>query len=214
MKQLRPATVVLIALLLILPTWTIRAQELSESGQLIERLIQVLQTRNGDAERDAPLAELLQEAEKLRTEHPDSAEAWLTVARIRFWYADTQSIRKGLEGLETVRAELEQAMVLDANVSRGLAQAFLGYIYYAAPPWPLGFRDRDEGERLLRAALAIGPESAHNNFFYGMVRMALGEVDAGAPYLRKVQQVLERNPQLSLEEGYLLQGVENLLAGR
>lgn len=155
MTRLRRNIEVLLVLLF-LSTSALSAQQEPETRQLIERLVQVLQDKEGDAAREGPLADLLQDAEQLRTDHPDSALAWLAVARIRFWYADTQSIGKGLAGMKAVRDELEQAIVLDANGNGGMAQAFLGY----------------------------------------------------------VEQLLERKPQLSIEEGFLLQGAKNQLAGR
>ncbi|MDT8428322.1 MAG: hypothetical protein RQ757_06110 [Pseudomonadales bacterium] len=142
------------------------AQSLSPVDGFFEQYAEIQLLWSADADREGPLTQLLEQAEAYRDAHPGAAEAWVATARIRFGYADTQGIVRGVRLMKTSRDELEHALTLDPAVRNGFAQAFLGYLYVGMPPWPLGFRDREKGVQLLEDALRINPDGMEINYYF------------------------------------------------
>lgn len=181
-------------------------------GKVGERLAELLLTVDGDKARATPLKRLLDEAEQALTENRGNAERWYDLARVRFWYADTQSLFTALKQMKQVRVELETGMALDPAGGADEAMAFLGYLYGGMLPSPLGFRDRKKSEELLLRALDLRPESAANNYFYAYYLAATGQERKALGYLHEAQERLQAKPELSLREVRFLQGVNVLLA--
>lgn len=172
------------------------AQSLSMHEELLERYADIVLTLPSEADLEAPLAELLTEAEAWCDAQPDNPEALVTTARIRFAYADTQNQQKafnGLKMLKIARDELEQAIALDPEIQNGLPQAFLGFLYKAMPPWPLGFRNANKSADYFSQAMDIQGENASKHLFLILVLMHEEKFTQAREETRLAQAALTAN---------------------
>lgn len=144
----------------------VSAQSSSEVAQFGERYAEIHSTWDDDRGREAPLEELLRSAESYKAANPDSASAWIVLARVRFGYANTQGIVNGMRLMKEVRNELEQSIELDAQAEQGFGQALLGFLYVGMPPWPIGFRNKDKGADYLAGAYLLNPDGMEINYYY------------------------------------------------
>jgi len=114
----------------------------------------------------------------------------------------------GLRYAKQARAQLEQALELDAEGCNGMAQLRLGLLYERAPGWPVAFGSLKRAEEQFLAALAVRPEGVDTNFYYAAYLKFLGrnkaamehakQALAGTP--RKGYEVFEQHLQVQTKD--------------
>lgn len=187
---------------------SVSAQPPSSVDQFFERYAEIHLLWSADADREGPLAQLLEQTEANRDTHPNAAEAWVATARIRFGYANTQGIVRGLRLMKTSRDELEHALTLDPAVRNGFGQAFLGYLYVGMPPWPLGFRDRKKGDQLLEEALRINPDGMEINYYFAEYYGAEKEYGKALEHVERARTAAEDASTLPQMKRYYLGAID------
>ncbi len=150
----------------VLGVYTVSAQSSPETELFTERYAEIQNTWNDNRDRETPFEELLQSVESYRDANPGNASAWIVLARVRFGYANTQGIVRGMRLMKEVRDELQKSVQLDAQAEQGFGQALLGFLYVGMPPWPLGFRNKDKGADYLAAAYRLNPDGMEINYYY------------------------------------------------
>lgn len=139
--------------------------------------------------------------EALKT-FPDRPEPKIWTAIILATDAGITKSISGLPKLKRAKALLEAALKEDDKALGGSAYTTLGSLYYQVPGWPLSFGDKDKAAKNLKAALAINPDGAEPNYFYGDYLLKTGDY-AGS--LVSLQHALEAKPR---------EGFETIDAGR
>ena len=135
---------------------------------------------------------LIDEADLLTQQNPQSAPAWIWSGIIKSTYAGAKGGLGALEFAKAAKADLEQAMKLDAEAMRGSAYTSLGVLYFNVPGWPIGFGDDEKAEELLLKALAINPDGIDSNYFYGDFLLNEKRYQDAEKYLLKAQNAPKR----------------------
>lgn len=185
------------------PLWT--------PASLNESLADILNTHKGDDAREPPLRTLLTSTEAYLDGHRDSAAAWSVTARIRFWYADTQSLARGLALLAQTRDELLEAIAIDPRGQEGNAQALLGFMYFAVPPWPVSFRSKRKSADYFCQALAISDTSLSNNYLYAQVLIWQKQYPEARQRLDRVRDSMNSTTLAPATRTLYLDGIDNML---
>ena len=86
------AFLILVAYFCISLVSTVQAQPVSSIDQLLELYAETHLKFITDQQLEEPLLQLLVEAERIRDENPNDADAWIATGRIRFGYANTQGM--------------------------------------------------------------------------------------------------------------------------
>jgi Tfp pilus assembly protein PilF len=127
---------------------------------------------------------------------------------LRVWHgivlATYAAAKGGLGALDLVKqakAELEQAIKLDAQVLGGSAYTSLGSLYHQVPGWPFGFGDDDKAEALLKQALAINPDGIDPNYLYGDFLLRKKRYKEARTYLEKTLRAADRPGLAVADEG-------------
>jgi Tfp pilus assembly protein PilF len=127
---------------------------------------------------------------------------------LRVWHgivlATYAAAKGGLGALDLVKqakAELEQAIKLDAQVLGGSAYTSLGSLYHQVPGWPFGFGDDDKAEALLKQALAINPDGIDPNYLYGDFLLRKKRYKEARTYLEKTLRAADRPGRAVADEG-------------
>lgn len=195
----------LLAMLFLFFFYTSNAKSETESVLLIERFEKVYLEVSSD-EQEQPLRELLAEAERNRDQNKEDAEAWIASGMIRSAYGATQGIR-ALGILKTARRDFETAIDLNDRALGGLAQAFLGRLYFILPSWPLSFGSSKKARALLEEALDIDSESMANNYYYGLFLASEDEYQEALSYLARAKSAARR-PNLPNWDAVLLRDID------
>lgn len=180
-------------------------------ASLIDAMADILNTHKGDDAREPPLGALLAEAEAYLDGHRDSPAAWSVTARIRFWYADTRSLVPGLSLMAQARDELLAAIDIDPRALEGNAQALLGFMYFAVPPWPVSFRSRRKSDDYFQEALAISETSLANNYLYAQVLLWQKRYPDARRHLDLARESLEKAAQPAATRILYQDGIDNML---
>lgn len=138
------------------------------------------------------LQNLILEAERLTTAHPNRAEAWIWSGIVRSTMAGAEGGMHALGAANAARADLERALALDPGALHGSAYTSLGALYYKVPGWPVGFGDKEKAEAMLRRALEINPDGIDSNYFYGDFLLEQGHRRKAREYLLRAQQAPPR----------------------
>ncbi len=133
---------------------------------------------------------------------PDRPEPKIWTAIILATDAGITKSISGLPKLKRAKALLEQALKEDDKALGGSAYTTLGSLYYQVPGWPLSFGDKDKAAKSLKAALAITPDGAEPNYFYGDYLLKTGDYKGS---LARLRHALEAKPR---------EGFETIDAGR
>lgn len=135
---------------------------------------------------------LVQEADQLTGQHPDSAAAFIWSGIIKSSYAGAKGGLGAMKLAKASRADLERAMQIDPQAMQGSAYTSLGTLYFKVPGWPVGFGNKKKAEKLLRQALALNPEGIDPNYFYGDFLLEQKRYEEAERALLKAQQAPAR----------------------
>jgi len=138
----------------------------AEIARLQERWAEVNYQLQGKTQLTA-FETLVQEADRVAAENPDSAPALIWSGIIKSSYAGAKGGLGAMKLAKASRADLERAMEIDADALQGSAYTSLGTLYFKVPGWPVGFGDEEKAEQLLLRALALNPNGIDPNYFYG-----------------------------------------------
>jgi tetratricopeptide (TPR) repeat protein len=119
-----------------------------------------------EAQREAAYEVLSQSAQKLVTEQPENAEAFIWQGIILSTYAGEASGLSALKLVKQAREALEKAINLDASAMSGSAYTSLGALYYQVPGWPVSFGSDKKARKNLLKGLKLNPKGIDSNFFY------------------------------------------------
>jgi len=138
----------------------------AEIARLQERWAEVNYQLQGKTQLTA-FETLVQEADQVAAENPESAAALIWSGIIKSSYAGAKGGLGAMKLAKASRADLERAMEIDADALQGSAYTSLGTLYFKVPGWPVGFGDEEKAEQLLLKALALNPDGIDPNYFYG-----------------------------------------------
>jgi hypothetical protein len=193
------------------PLSQLLSQPLWTPASLGESLADILNTHKGDDAREPPLRLLLAAAETYLDGHRDSHAAWSVTARIRFWYADTQSLVRGLALMAQARDELLKAIDIDPRGQEGNAQAWLGFMYFAVPPWPVSYRSKKKSADYFQQALTISDTSLSNNYLYAQVLIWQKQYPEARQRLDRVRVSVDSTALAPATRTLYLDGINNML---
>lgn len=118
-------------------------------------------------EQIANFESLINMTEKIKSEHPDSALAWLWSGIINSSFAGAKGGLGALSLAKKAKSDFEKSLQLDEELLQGSAYASLGLLYHKVPGWPVAFGDDEVAEEMLKKSLAINPQGIDINYFYG-----------------------------------------------
>jgi tetratricopeptide (TPR) repeat protein len=176
----------LVAGLLWLYAGSLLADAASDVAHLQQRWAEVNYQLEGKTRLSA-FEQLVTDAEAMVVANPDSAEILIWSGIIKSTYAGAKGGLGALSLAKSSKAELEQAMALNADALQGSAYTSLGALYYSVPGWPVGFGDDDKAEELLQKALELNPDGIDSNYFYASLLIDQKRYDEARTYLLKAQ---------------------------
>ena len=173
-----------------------------------EAAISTLQTRwaqanyqlEGKAQK-AAFEALVNEADRITAEQGGEAGVWIWSGIIKSTYAGVKGGLGALKSAKQAKADLEQAMALDANALDGSAYTSLGTLYFKVPGWPLGFGDSKKAARLLEKALTLNPSGIDPNYFYAEYLRDQGRDSLARDYYEKALRAPPRPGRVLADEG-------------
>jgi tetratricopeptide (TPR) repeat protein len=187
MKTTTSTTVrLLVASMLWLGAGRLMADVASDVAHLQQRWAEVNYQLEGKTRLSA-FEQLLVDAKGMVAANPGSAEVLIWSGIIKSTYAGAKGGLGALSMAKASKADLEQAMALNADALQGSAYTSLGALYYSVPGWPVGFGDDDKAEELLLKALALNPAGIDSNYFYASFLINQDRYDEARPYLLKAQ---------------------------
>lgn len=145
--------------------------------------------------------QLLEATEKLKQAKPDDPEILIWSGIIESTYAGAKGGLTALKYAKLSKADLEQALEINATALDGSAYTSLGTLYYNVPGWPISFGDDEKAEQLLKKALDINPQGIDPNYFYGQFLMEEGRYKEAETYFRKAQAAQPREGRDLADKG-------------
>jgi tetratricopeptide (TPR) repeat protein len=148
---------------------------------------------------------LIDQAQALLQDKPDSAELWLWSGIIKSSYAGAKG---GLGAMSLVKAsklDLEHALALlskDTNTDsngghktalEGSVYTSLGTLYARVPGWPISFGSDKKARRLLAQAQKIAPKDIDTNYFYAEFLAKEGDTQQAVKYYHQAAQAHARS---------------------
>jgi tetratricopeptide (TPR) repeat protein len=152
-------------------------------------------------QRETAFADLAKVAASAVSAEPAAAELRVWHGIVLGTFAGAKGGLGALDLVKQAKAELEQAIQLDAQVLGGSAYTSLGSLYYQVPGWPLGFGDDDKAEALLKQALAINPNGIDPNYFYGDFLLRKKRYKEAKVFLDKTLAAADRPGRAVADEG-------------
>lgn len=188
MKRTTNTTVrLLVAAMLWLSAGSLMADAAGDVAHLQQRWAEVNYQLEGKTRLSA-FDQLLVDAKGMVTANPGSAELLIWSGIIKSTYAGAKGGLGALSLAKASKADLEQAMALNADALQGSAYTSLGALYYSVPGWPVGFGDDDKAEELLLKALELNPDGIDSNYFYASFLINQDRNEEARPYLLKAQK--------------------------
>lgn len=160
-------------------------------AQTAEDLVQLQQQWATVKYQQAPsvqtqhFAELIAQAEHVRTQHPDDARYFIWEGIIRATYAGSKGGMDALSEVKAAKKLFEQALALDDTALDGSAYTSLGSLYYQVPGWPIGFGSDKKAREYLLKGLEVNPNGIDSNYFYGDFLLQQKEYKAAVAVLEK-----------------------------
>ena len=142
--------------------------------------------------REQAFADLLTQADAVVAANTDKAEAYIWRGIITSSYAGAKGGLGALSLTEKSKADLEQAIALDATALQGSAYTSLGVLYYKVPGWPVGFGSDKKARKLLTKALELNPQGIDPNYFYAEFLTEERDYKAAMRYLQIAKQASAR----------------------
>lgn len=142
--------------------------------------------------REQAFADLLTQADAVVAANTDKAEAYIWRGIITSSYAGAKGGLGALSLTEKSKADLEQAIALDATALQGSAYTSLGVLYYKVPGWPVGFGSDKKARKLLTKALELNPQGIDPNYFYAEFLTEERDYKAAMRYLQIAKQAPAR----------------------
>lgn len=166
---------------------TVLASEMEDVAQLQRRWAEVNYQIEGK-EKLAAFEQLIEQADQMTAAAPDSAALWTWSGIIKSTYAGAKGGLGALAIAKAAKADLEQAIAIDAEVLDGSALTSLGTLYHSVPGWPVGFGSEKKAEELLVRGVTLNPDGIDTNYFYGTYLL-------DQKRYREAQQILQRAQQ-------------------
>jgi tetratricopeptide (TPR) repeat protein len=167
------------------------AQETSELSHVQQRWAEVNYQLDGKSQLSA-FVQLVEEVEMLSANEPNSAEVWIWSGIVKSTYAGAKGGLGALGMAKQAKADLEQAMEIDADALDGSSYTSLGTLYHSVPRWPVGFGNNGKAEELLLKAITLNPNGIDTNYFYGTYLLDEKRYDEAEQYLLQAQQAPAR----------------------
>ena len=139
-------------------------------------------------EQIANFESLINMADQIKSEHPDSAIAWLWSGIVNSSFAGAKGGLGALSLAKRAKSDFEKSLQLDEKLLQGSAYASLGLLYHKVPGWPIAFGDDDVAEKMLKKSLAINPQGIDINYFYGEYLYDEREYNQAKEYLLAAQK--------------------------
>jgi tetratricopeptide (TPR) repeat protein len=185
---------------LVLAMSPLRADTASDLQHLQERWAEVNYQIEGNT-RLAAFEQLAADADAAHAASPESADILIWRGIIRSTWAGARGGLGALSLVKDAKADLEEAMKLDAQALQGSAYTSLGSLYYQVPGWPIGFGDDEKAEELLKKALEINPDGIDPNYFYGSFLIEAERYSEAREYLLKAQKAPPRPGRALADSG-------------
>lgn len=138
----------------------------------------------GDDQKEARLAALAVEADKLVAAYPGHAEPLIWDGVVTSSRARYSGMFSALSLAKRSREMLLRAARLDYRALDGAVPTSLGTLYFMVPGFPIGFGDDDKARHYLEQAVQISPDGLDSNYFYGDFLVDQEEYDKAAKVLR------------------------------
>lgn len=178
----------------------VRADVASDLQHLQERWAEVNYQIEGNT-RLAAFEQLAADADRAHSANPSSAEILIWRGIIRSTWAGARGGLGALSLVKDAKADLEEALKLDAQALQGSAYTSLGSLYYQVPGWPIGFGDDEKAEELLKKALEVNPDGIDPNYFYGSFLIEAERYDEAREHLLKAQKAPPRPGRALADSG-------------
>ena len=157
---------------------------------------------------------LIEDAHKVTQAQSANAEAWIWSGIIRSSYAGAKGGLGALSAAKAAKADLEQAMTLNADAMDGSAYTSLGVLFLNVPGWPVGFGDEEKGVELLKKGLELSPDGIDSNYFYAEYLFKHEAYDEATRYLNRAMNAPSRPGRELADQGrrgeieHMLQEIE------
>jgi tetratricopeptide (TPR) repeat protein len=145
-----------------------------------------------EKEQITAFEDLLNNADKVVSNYPESAATWIWRGIIKSTYAGAKGGLGALSLAKSSKKDLERALSIDPKALGGSAYTSLGTLYFNVPGWPIGFGDDEKAEELLRKALAINPNGIDSNYFFGDYLLRKKRYQEAKDYLLKATNASPR----------------------
>ncbi len=145
-----------------------------------------------EKEQITAFEDLLNNADKVVSNYPESAATWIWRGIIKSTYAGAKGGLGALSLAKSSKKDLEHALSIDPKALGGSAYTSLGTLYFNVPGWPIGFGDDEKAEELLRKALAINPNGIDSNYFFGDYLLRKKRYQEAKDYLLKATNASPR----------------------
>ncbi len=157
---------------------------------------------------------LIEDAHNVTQAQSANAEAWIWSGIIRSSYAGAKGGLGALSAAKAAKADLEQAMTLNADAMDGSAYTSLGVLFLNVPGWPVGFGDEEKGVELLKKGLELSPDGIDSNYFYAEYLFKHEAYDEATRYLNRAMNAPSRPGRELADQGrrgeieHMLQEIE------
>lgn len=157
---------------------------------------------------------LIEDAHKVTQAQSANAEAWIWSGIIRSSYAGAKGGLGALSAAKAAKADLEQAMTLNADAMDGSAYTSLGVLFLNVPGWPVGFGDEEKGVELLKKGLELSPDGIDSNYFYAEYLFKHEAYEEATRYLNRAMNAPSRPGRELADQGrrgeieHMLQEIE------
>jgi predicted Zn-dependent protease len=136
------------------------------------------------AVRISEIEKLDKKTDKLLKKYSSSAELWALSGIIKTTKADLYRNWKSFALLQDAKARFEKSIQIDKKAMNAAANSSLAALYYKTPMWPLGFKDYNKAEKLLKDSLTMYPKDVEANYFYADYLIQIGQKEKAKPYFK------------------------------